>query len=115
MSAPYTVIQVKRIQDTSKNLDSSTYANVVPQYGELVFSHQTDKDELVIGDGSTTIPNLPRLNFQKLAQTSLVNSSTTAPAAPSIGDIWVDTSNPATPIINVYTSAGWKPLVGVWG
>lgn len=115
MSAPYTLIQIKRIQNTSKNFDSDDYVSTVPQYGELVFSHQTNKDELVIGDGIKPIPELPRLNLQKLSSLSKIQSSTTAPSSPSVGDLWVDITNPSAPIIKVYTSNGWKPLVGVWG
>lgn len=60
----YTTIQVKRTNN--KTLDDSSLANIVPAYGEIVFSHTSGKDEFVIGDNSTTIPNLPRLNLQSI-------------------------------------------------
>lgn len=107
-------IRVKKT-DGGRTLDNSTYTNVTPDYGELVFSHSSSKDELVIGDGTHTIPNLPRLNFQKLSQTSLIKSGSTAPTSPSAGDLWVDISNPDTPILKVFVNNTWKPIVGVWG
>ena len=87
MSDKYTKIQFKRIKDTTKNLDSSEYAEVVPDYGEPVFSHTTNKDEMVIGDGTKTIPNLPRLNLVAL------NSLGTKFALPAISEGDTNTYN----------------------
>ena len=64
----YTTIQVKRTNN--KTLDDSSLANIIPAYGEIVFSHTSGKDEFVIGDNSTTIPNLPRLNMQAASNMS---------------------------------------------
>lgn len=114
MSAPYQKIQIRRIKDFSQNLDTNEFAEIVPDYGEMVFSHQPNKDELVIGDGSTTLPNLPRLNFQKLYSSPRITSSSTAPP-PVNGDLWVDLSDSEHPTIKVYVGNDWKPIVGVWG
>ena len=66
MSDKYTTVQIRRLKDTSTDFDNASYANIIPKYGELVLSHTSTKDELVAGDGTTTLPNLPRLRIKDL-------------------------------------------------
>lgn len=82
MSAPYQLIQIKRIGNKTSTFDN--YTTTQPEYGELVFSHTNAVDELVVGDGSRKLNALPRLRLHVLNEITanpsmLVNlGSTTA-------------------------------------
>lgn len=64
MSAPYQLIQVKRIANQTSTFDN--YTQTIPEYGELVFSHTNSVDELVVGDGTRALSSLPRLRVHIL-------------------------------------------------
>lgn len=63
MAQAYTKIRIKR---TTKSFSDSSVKNIIPDFGEWVYSHTANLDELVVGDGEHTIEFLPRLNLSYL-------------------------------------------------
>jgi len=63
-----------------------------------------------VSSSLVTVANLPYLQFEQD-----ISFSASAPLTASVGTLWTDTTNPASPLLKVYNGSTWIIMSGAGG